>query len=248
MAGERDPLHPRLAHEETLDLVRAATEALAALIDSGALKTKVEGLTFDPDVDIGDVHLLDTADAKIDPATEGKQDAIVAALASLAQESGGNLATCATELGTIDTSLGLVKTYTSRIPTDPAREGGKLTTIDQDTSAIAKDHTAAARMPGMVSRATEINEVPVSLVASSTPYVRAWVQATKPGSFYGGSPGGGGLPSSNADDVYISLRAEGHYWTLVPGASVQLPPCCNLYDFDLTAKAGGDGVVVMYET
>jgi len=210
MAGERDPLHPRLAHEETLDLVRAATEALAALIDSGALKTKVEGLTFDPDVDIGDVHLLDTADARIDPATEG-----------------GNLAA--------------IKAKTDNLPADPAREGGRLATI-------VKEHTGGARTPAFRSRATAINETPVSLATSSTPYVRAWVQAQKPGSAYGGGSPGGGLPGANTGNVYISEKGETHYWILAPGASVELPPCCNLYDFDLTAATGGDGVVVMYET
>jgi len=189
MAGERDAVHPRLAHEETLDLVRAATEALAALIDSGALKTKVEGLAFDPDVDIGDVHLLDTADARI----------------------------------------------------DPAREGGHLATV-------AKDHTAGARVPAFFSRVAVIEWTPVSLATSSTPYVRAWVQAQKPRGAYGGGSPGGGLPGANTGNVYLSEKGETHYWTLAPGASVELPPCCDLYDFDLTAATGGDGVVVMYET
>jgi len=34
----------------------------------------------DPDIDIGDVHLLNLLNAKIDPATEQKQDAIITAL------------------------------------------------------------------------------------------------------------------------------------------------------------------------
>jgi len=112
----------------------------------------------------------------------------------------------------------------------------------------AKDHTAAERTPALLSRVTAIDETPVTLAESSTPYVRAWVQASKPRSAYGGSPSASGLPTANAGNVYLSERVGSAWWTLAPGASVELPPCGDLYDFDLTAATGGDGVVVMYET
>ena len=196
MPVERDAVHPRLAHEETLDLVRAATQALAALVEAGALKTRVEGIVFDPNVDIGDAHLLNIADERVNPATE---DGHLAAVAARAE-------------------------------------------------AIAKDHTAAQRTPALLSRVTAINETPVTLAESSTPYVRAWVQASRPRSAYGGSPSASGLPTANAGNVYLSERVGSAWWTLVPGASVELPPCCDLYDFDLCADTGGDGVVILYET
>jgi len=169
-----------------------------------------------------------------------KQDGLDASLAPLARESGGNLATCATELAAIDALLDLIKTATARIPADPAREGGHLATV-------VKDHTAGARTPAFVSRLTEVDATPVSLATQSTPYVRAWVQAMKPAGG-SGSPGGAGLPEANVGNVFLSAKGETAYWTLVPGSSVELPPCGDLYDFDLTTATGGDGVVVMYET
>ena len=45
--------------------------------------TKAILVKLGSDVDIGDVHLLDTGDAKIDPATKGRQDTIIAALQKL---------------------------------------------------------------------------------------------------------------------------------------------------------------------
>ena len=226
MAGERDALHPRLAHEETLDLVRAATQALAALIDSGALKTKVEGLTFDPDVDIGDVHLLNTADAKVNPATED-----------------GNLAG--------------IKAKTDNIPADPAKESGKLTDIAAGAAEVVKDHKANQRTPYFLGKACAVGNVIEDLVSGSTPYVRAWLQAYTPAvasssssSSSSSSEGACGLPGSNTGNVYI-LKTGGdgtQSWVLTPGASVELPPCCDLSDFDIVAATGGDGVIILYET
>ena len=40
-------------------------------------------VTLDADVDIGDIHLLNILDAKIDPATEQKQDSIITQLTTL---------------------------------------------------------------------------------------------------------------------------------------------------------------------
>ena len=72
-------------------------QMLAVDTETGALLTQVSGITFDGDVNIGDIHLLDGTDQKINPATqetlaavlakliaapatEAKQDAIVAAI------------------------------------------------------------------------------------------------------------------------------------------------------------------------
>ncbi len=48
--------------------------------DGGVVNVLVSGLTFDKDIDIGDLHLLNIANSKIDPATEGKQDAVITAV------------------------------------------------------------------------------------------------------------------------------------------------------------------------
>lgn len=40
--------------------------------DGGVVNVAVTGLVLDPDIDIGDVHLLNIADAKIDPAEKGE--------------------------------------------------------------------------------------------------------------------------------------------------------------------------------
>lgn len=45
---------------------------------------RIDGIVFDPNIDIGDVHLLNIANAKIDPATEQKQDDIITAIGTIA--------------------------------------------------------------------------------------------------------------------------------------------------------------------
>lgn len=55
-------------------------QLLAVDEDTGALVVLVSGLTFDRDIDIGDLHLLNIAGAKINPATCEGQTAILAKL------------------------------------------------------------------------------------------------------------------------------------------------------------------------
>lgn len=50
---------------------------LDGLTEEGRLKTAI---ATDPDIDIGDVHMLDIANAKINPATKESVDAIAAAV------------------------------------------------------------------------------------------------------------------------------------------------------------------------
>jgi len=53
---------------------------LDGLTEEGRLKTAI---ATDPDIDIGDVHMLDIANAKINPATKESVDAIAAEVASM---------------------------------------------------------------------------------------------------------------------------------------------------------------------
>jgi len=48
--------------------------------DGTATLASTVNVTLDADVDIGNIHLLNLLDAKIDPATEQKQDAIITAI------------------------------------------------------------------------------------------------------------------------------------------------------------------------
>jgi len=91
--------------------VVAALEATLAKLVAGI---GVTGVVFDKDIDIGDIHLLNIAEAKVNPATEDKQDDIVTALGTPAQA--GEVATAipdpatATLQGTGNTALGLIQT------------------------------------------------------------------------------------------------------------------------------------------
>lgn len=51
--------------------------------DGTATLASTVNVTLDADVDIGNIHLLNILNAKIDPATEPKQDAIIAAINAL---------------------------------------------------------------------------------------------------------------------------------------------------------------------
>lgn len=75
-----------------------------------------------------------------DPATQTTLAALLAkldvALSTRAVESGGNLAAIAGKDFATQTTLAAIKTKTDGIPSDPAREGGKLTTIDSTLASI----------------------------------------------------------------------------------------------------------------
>ena len=51
--------------------------------ETGELQVSVSGIKFDKDIDIGDAHLLDKSDAKINPATKESVDAIAAEVAAM---------------------------------------------------------------------------------------------------------------------------------------------------------------------
>ena len=74
-------------------------QSLSVPVDetTGAIRVKAD-LDVTPDIDIGDVHLLDTADAKINPATKESVDAVTAALGTPAQA--GEIAAAIPDLAT----------------------------------------------------------------------------------------------------------------------------------------------------
>ena len=66
-----------------MGFIRKWIQSLSVPVDetTGAIRVKAD-LDVTPDIDIGDVHLLDTQDAKIDPATSARQDEVIAGVAS----------------------------------------------------------------------------------------------------------------------------------------------------------------------
>ena len=61
---------------QSINLDVALLEAIEYMIVNGV------ALAVTPEIHIGDVHMLDIANAIIDPASEGKQDSIIATLTS----------------------------------------------------------------------------------------------------------------------------------------------------------------------
>ena len=84
-------------------------------LDGTATLDTSTNVTLDADVDIGDIHLLNIANAKIDPATEQKQDSIITQLTTL------NAVDFATETTLLtvakEATLALVKTVLDGIKT-----------------------------------------------------------------------------------------------------------------------------------
>jgi len=66
-----------------MGFIRKWIQSLSVPVDetTGAIRVKAD-LDVTPDIDIGDVHLLDTEDTKIDPATSARQDEVIAGVAS----------------------------------------------------------------------------------------------------------------------------------------------------------------------
>ena len=69
-----------------MGFIRKWIQSLSVPVDetTGAIRVKAE-LNAAPDIDIGDVHLLDTADAEVNPATKESVDAVATALGTPAQ-------------------------------------------------------------------------------------------------------------------------------------------------------------------
>lgn len=78
-AGESVILDPPMTR---LEIVCAAGLTATVRVIPGRLAPNYD-VTVNADLDIGNVHLLNTADAKIDPATEDKQDDAITALGEL---------------------------------------------------------------------------------------------------------------------------------------------------------------------
>jgi len=66
-----------------MGFTRKWIQSLSVPVDetTGAIRVKAD-LDATPDIDIGNVHLLDTEDAEVNPATAAKQDEIIAGVAS----------------------------------------------------------------------------------------------------------------------------------------------------------------------
>ena len=66
-----------------MGFIRKWIQSLSVPVDetTGAIRVKAD-LDATPDIDIGNVHLLDTEDAEVNPATAAKQDEIIAGVAS----------------------------------------------------------------------------------------------------------------------------------------------------------------------
>ena len=74
-----------------MGIIRKWIQALTVPIDeeTGQPLVKVTGITFDKDVDIGDVTLLDAEGTKINPATSEGQAAIAGKIPALGQAAAG---------------------------------------------------------------------------------------------------------------------------------------------------------------
>lgn len=112
LAGKRVKALPHDENRQPLSAMIAAVVSGGDIIDYLPLKAIDNGdgtatlsstvnVTLDADVDIGDLHLLNTSNVKINPATEEKQDALLAL--DFATET--TLALAAASLVTIDADL-----------------------------------------------------------------------------------------------------------------------------------------------
>jgi len=83
------------------------------------------------------------------------------------------------------------------------------------------------------------------LAAAATPYRRAVAHAYK-------SATANTVPTNNTGVVYIGAVATGdnvrYSVPLAPGASWELPPNSDLYEYYLFVATANDGVVIFYET
>jgi len=79
-------------------------------------------------------------------------------------------------------------------------------------------------------------------LGSSKPYHRATVLALKPGA------DALTMPTANTGTVWICSAAEvlTGAFQLAPGASMELPPNCDLADFFLAVETADDGVLICY--
>lgn len=131
------PLPAGAATETTLGGVKTGTDKIPAdpAREGGNLAT-LAGKDFSTQTTLAAV----LAKLSSDPATQTTLAAVLAkldvALSTRAVESGGNLAALAGKDFATQTTLDLIRAKTDSIPADPAKESGKLTSLETILTAI----------------------------------------------------------------------------------------------------------------
>ncbi len=109
-----------------------------------------------------------------------------------------------------------------------------------DFALLDADPAAGVDTPAMDGLTVTAAGTPEDLAASATPYRRCSVLAMKPGA------GAGQAPTANTGSVYVFTSDAQHSFVLTPGDSVELPPHCDLSDWDVDAATSGDGLIFCY--
>jgi len=120
------------ATQTTLALIKTKTDNLDAALSTlktvlDNIKTKTDNLTSDPATQTT-LALIKAKTDNLDTALSGiksKTDNLDTALSGIKSKTDN-----------LDTALSGIKTHTDYIPSDPAKESGKLTTIDSTLTAI----------------------------------------------------------------------------------------------------------------
>lgn len=99
---------------------------------------------------------------------------------------------------------------------------------------------AGADTPAMGGLTVAAAGTPEDLAASATPYTRCSLVAMTPGA------GVGQAPTANAGSIYVFTSDPQYSFVLTPGDSIELPPHCDLADFDVDAATNGDGLIFCY--
>jgi len=123
-------------------------------------------IVFDPDVDIGDVHLLNTSGIKIDPATEQKQDDIITGLANvLAAVDGLESIDFATEitLQSIESEVQGINSKDFATETTLAAIQALITSIDNDIDVALSTRASEVTLQAVSTKLDTVNSLLTSL-------------------------------------------------------------------------------------
>jgi hypothetical protein len=111
-----------------------------------------------------------------------------------------------------------------------------------DLALLDAAPAAGVDTPAMAGITVAAAGTPEDLADSATPYRRCSLLAMKPGA---SAPQ---APTANTGSVYVFTSDPQHSFVLTPGDSVELPPHCDLADFDVDADTNGDGLIACYTT
>lgn len=132
--------------------------------DGGVVNVAVTGLIFNPDIDIGDVHLLNIANSKIDPAEKGEAETAAETLRQVLLGTGDPIPLAFADPAGND--------YTTALSPDPPRACTRLRVLVGDSGVVVSlddGATESFKVPANV-----MDEIAVAIAADAKVKVKRY--------------------------------------------------------------------------